>query len=133
MGFTPYGRRMMLGAYFGLSPAMTTSWLALTPTIPTTNPSTEFLVEPVAPEYKRVQYSMGAGFWTFQGWSELGNAVPIKFPTPASDWGMLRGWALCNGSGPSDVIASGALRQPRRASQGTSLLIAIGALRLSLR
>jgi len=133
MGFTPYGRRIMLGTMFGLNTAPTTAYLALSPTIPTSASTSEFLVEPGAAEYARKVYGYGANFWAFQGWAEVGNSVPIQFVTPASDWGMLRGWALTTGLGVSDIIVSGPLRQPRRAAAGTTLIFAVGALRCSLR
>lgn len=133
MGFTPYGRRIMLGTMFGLGTAPSTAYLALSPDIPTTASTTEFLVEPGAAEYVRKVYGFGYTYWNYQGWAEVGNAQPIQFVTPASDWGMLRGWALCTGPALSDIIVSGPLRQPRRAVAGTTLMIAIGALRCSLR
>jgi hypothetical protein len=64
---------------------------------------------------------------------EITNAASIQFATPSTDWGVLRGWALCTAATGGLVIVGGPLSQPRRASAGQALILGVDALRMTLR
>lgn len=130
MAFTLYGRRLLLRCTFLNATFPSSLYLALTITVPTTSDDGALLKEPEAAEYARVAFTGG---FEENSVGELTSSAAHQFATPVSDWGVLRGWALCTAATAGLVIVGGPLRQPRRASAGQPLVLGVDALRLTVR
>lgn len=135
MSLTPYGRHVFLRCAFTTDSMPATVYWALTVSTPSSSDDGVLLarMEPVATtNYARVAYTVANGF-DFSTYGEMTNVLPIQFPTPSTDWGMLRGWAMCDAATSGRVLFTGTLRQPRRAAVGTALIMGVDALRLTVR
>lgn len=135
MGFTPYGRKLLLDSTFMSGVRPTTVYFALTSSVPGPIDDGMLLVEPAAgTNYARLSYAVASGFYTTSA-GEITNARELVFATPSTDWGMVRGWAMVTTSTRATglVIVCGPLGQPKRASAGTKLRLNIDALKLSVR
>jgi len=134
MGFTAYGRSEVLSAYFLNGGAPSTLWIALTTKVPVDSDSGTVLAsqEPTGGSYARVSYTTSGGWYELAP-GILGNANGIQFPTATTDWGWVRGWALCTASTAGLVIASGSLRQVRRVVSGMPVQVYTDAIRISSR
>jgi hypothetical protein len=130
MAFTRYGRQLLLTCTFLNATFPSTLYLALTTVVPTSSDDGALLVEPSAAEYDRVLFTGGLEEGTP---GELTNSAAHQFPTPVSDWGVLRGWAMCTTATAGLVVVGGPLRQPRRASAGQPLILGVDAIRLTVR
>lgn len=132
MPLTTYGRNLILGCTFLNGTRPTSVYYALTLAIPGSSDDASLLVEPAVAEYARKLYTVSSGFYAITP-GEISNTSVITFNTPVTDWGMVRGWAMCTALTGGLVIAGGALKQPRRAVAGSVLRIGIDATRLSVR
>ena len=134
MGFTAYGRSDVMRAYFIDGGAPATLYLALTSVVPINTDSGTLLSaqEPTGTGYARVAY-VTAGGWDEIVPGTVSNARGVQFPTPGSDWGWVRGWALCTAATAGLVVVSSPLRQVRRVTAGLPVRVYIDGLQISSR
>lgn len=128
--FTTYGRKLLIDGLFIQPAGIGTVYIALAFVVPGTTDDATRLIEPVGLGYERKSY---AGGWLAGTAGEAFNGNQISFNVPSGDWGVLRGWAMCNLSTGGKVIASGALRAPTPVKAGTQPVIATRGIRVALR
>lgn len=129
--FTTYGRKLLIDNLFVAPTAgIGTVYIALCFVVPGTTDDATRLIEPVGLGYARKSY---AGGWLTGQPGEAFNGNQITFALPSADWGVLRGWAMCNTLTAGKVIASGALRAPTPVKVGTQPIIATRGIRVALR
>lgn len=132
MGFTAYGRGLLLGNTFLGGTPPTTVWMALTVAVPLDSDDAAQLVEPVNAEYARVSYAVSGGFDQVVP-GVLCNARAVQWATPTTDWGMVRGWAMCEDETAGLVIASGPFKQAKRVAAGVPVQLRGGSMRITSR
>lgn len=132
MGFTAYGRKQLVDCLFMGGTPPTTLYIALTVAVPMDSDDSAQLVEPLNAEYARVAYVVADGFDEISP-GVLVNARAVQFPTPVTDWGTVRGWALCTASTGGLVLANGPLKQTKRLGIGVPVQMRSGALRITTR
>lgn len=129
--FTPYGRKLMVDSLFVTGATIGNVWIALCAVVPGSVDDSSRLVEPKTGAYARAAYTGG---WTSGTAGEVVSVGAVTFPVPSSNWGTLRGWAICNALTGGNVIAVGSLVIPKSVTLGmTAPVIPAGAMKASLR
>jgi hypothetical protein len=128
--FTTYGRKLLIDGLFITPAPIGTVYVALCFVVPGTTDDATRLIEPIGLNYSRKSY---AGGWLAGTAGEAFNANQVTFAVPSAEWGVLRGWAICNAATAGKVIASGALRSPTPVKAGTQPVIATRGIRVALR
>jgi hypothetical protein len=111
-----YGRDAVLGAFF--TPELTvppdTLWIALCTVVPTPGDTGSDLLEPDDEAYSRAAYPTGGDWWAPTGRGGITNTQEVFFPSPAADWGLIEGWALCDDTTGGQTFYVGDFLVPER-------------------
>lgn len=88
-----------------------TLYIALLVTMPSFNDSGEDLNEPTAGDYARLAVDNTRANFSEADNATITNASTFEFPVATNDWGLIRGYAIC------DAASGGVLRYSFRSSQ----------------
>lgn len=129
---TPLLRDALIRLLFRGETLVTTTYIALTTTVPNVNGDGLDLDEPVGGAYARVQVPLGTAYWGLTGYNEVFNAAAAVFPTAGNYWGLMAGYALTTAATGGELLAVGSLVNPLRVDLGTVPSVKAGGLVIGL-
>lgn len=109
-------------------------YLALIPEVaPTPYLAGDELEEVIGMGYARAEIPNDIASWSNASQPfVVANGIDVPFMAATGDWGQIRYWALCNAPDAGYVYATGEIEQPLTISNGDQVVIAEGALSISL-
>lgn len=102
------GADYLLSLFTGSEQLVTTYWVALLLQDPGLSTAGEELIEPDFDDYSRAKIDVVSGSFAIDS-GELTNAIEITFPAPATEWGLVTSWALCDSQEGGRVLFAGDL------------------------
>ena len=132
-GVGSYGAGAWLSALFGVTPAITSYWLALCSDEPGADMDGDILadLEPTDVAYHRQPYGTGAALWGANG-NYLTTSVEIDFGLPLIDWGDLSHFALLTARTSGSLYAWGEFLNPQFVPANYQVVLPPGSLVLTL-
>ena len=128
-GFADYWKKKILDHIFGKNNyTAPTIYVALSTTDPLDDASG--LAEPAGNAYARVETS--ASDWNAASSSSLDNASDIIFPKATGSWGTVTHFALFDATTGGNMLAHGALSQPKAVGGSYTAMFDAGDLSVSL-
>lgn len=89
------------------------------------------LDEPPYEDYARAELENISGNWSVVD-GLLTNMIEIAFPIPASDWGEIRYWAICDDYSAGRMLYSGRIDDPIDITVGDQPILPAGAVTIEI-